>query len=357
MSKNTIIGKILKFNLTLVLVGLFSGCLPVFAFTSDTSLDIKYNNFDYSRIFYYREGINARESLFSYPESIDILAPQSYAFDENAKLQGSINEEVLKFTKEKNIRVMPLVTNGSFGQMSLVALLNNKKNQKSAIKQMISEAKKNDFIGWQIDFEQMNVEYKDKFSEFVELASKDFHKKGLILSVAVIAKISDNPSDYKNTLWNDLIGVYDYKKISDSSDFVSIMSYDAPDSKGAISPYPWLVNVLDYSLKFIPANKLSLGIPLYYWKWDDARGKITGIGGFEGLKIALSTYNPTLGYSEIDKAPYLKYVRNKKANTIWYENEISISEKLELINRYKLHGFSAWALGLELPAIHLVVKK
>lgn len=341
----------------MVFVGIFSTCLPVFALSTDNNLDLEGKNFDYTRVFYYREGSNARESLFTYPESIDILAPQSYAFDENGDLKGSISKEVLDFANEKMIKVMPLVTNGSFGQKSLVALLNDTKQQKKAIKQMISEAKKNNFIGWQIDFEQMNVEYKDKFSEFVESMGRDFHKKGLILSVAVIAKISDVPTDYKNTLWVDLIGVYDYKRISDASDFVSIMSYDAPDSKGAIAPYPWLLKVLDYTIQFIPKNKISLGIPLYYWKWDDVRGKITGIGGFEGLKIALSTYNPTLGYSDTDKAPYLKYVRNKKANTIWYENEVSIKSKIDLISKYELHGFSAWALGLELPAVHLVVQK
>ncbi len=349
------IKRILYIN-SLILALLLS--LPIFTFTTGQGLEVEAEEqYDDVQVFYYREGENARESLFTNYESIDILAPQSYAFDEKGSLKGSVSKEVLDFTKKKNMKVMPLVTNGSFGQKSLVAVLNNPTIQKKAIKQMVDEARKNNFIGWQIDFEQMNVEYKDKFTLFVKKASEALHKKNLILSVAVIAKFSDIPSDYKNTLWTDLIGVYDYKKIGEYSDFVSIMSYDAPDSKGAISPYPWLVKVLEYSLKYIPKEKLSLGIPLYYWKWDDVRGKITGIGGFEGLKIALGSYNPKLGYDNVVKAPYLKYVRNKVANTIWYENEVSIKEKMLLLEKYKLHGFSAWALGLELPATHLVFRE
>jgi spore germination protein len=354
MSHKSIMKKLI---LSMILASIFSICLPVFAFTTDNGLDLNSKNHDYTRIFYFRNGTNARESLFTNYASIDILAPQSYSFNENSELEGSIPEDVLSFAQSKKIRVMPLVTNANFGQKSLASVLNSTKNQKSAIKQMIDEAKRNDYIGWQIDFEQIGFEYKDKFSEFVERASRDFHKKGLILSVAVIAKISDTPSDYKNTLWNDLIGAYDYKRIGDASDFVSIMSYDAPDSKGAVAPYPWLIKVIDYSIKYIPSHKISLGIPLYYWKWDDERGKITGIGGFEGLKIALSTYKPKLGYSDVDKAPYMKYKRNKKSNTIWYENEVSIKEKINLIDKYKLNGFSAWALGLELPAVYLAISK
>lgn len=353
MKKKTFI----KGVMVIIFAGVLGAWLPVFALVTDNSLDYKEERFDYTRVFYYRDGTNARESLFANYESIDIFAPQSYAFDGGADLKGSVPEEVLDFVKEKDIKIMPLVTNGSFGQESLKTILGDTKKQKQAIKQMVTEAKKRDYIGWQIDFEQMNVAYKDKFSLFVERIGKEFHKNGLVLSVAVIAKISDTPSDYKNTLWVDLIGVYDYKRISDASDFVSIMSYDAPDSKGAIAPYPWLLKVLDYSLKFIPSQKLSLGIPLYYWKWDDVRGKITGMGGFEGLRIALGTYNPKLGYSSKDQAPYLKYTRNKVSNTIWYENEISIKSKIDLISEHRLHGFSAWALGLELPAVHIVMEK
>jgi spore germination protein YaaH len=311
---------------------------------------------DFDRIFYFRNSQSARESLYTNKDSVDILAPQSYWFDDSGVLTGGVPVEVLEFTKKNSIDVMPLVTNGEFGQKSLKSILMNRKIQDKAIKSMIDEALDKNFIGWQIDFEQMNVEYKDRFNAFVERARDRMHAKNLILSVAVVTKISDNPLDYKKTLWKDLIGVYDYKFLGEVCDFISIMSYDAPDSKGAIAPYPWLVQAIEYALAYVPPQKISLGIGLYYWKWSDARGRIEGIGGFEGLKTALSEYNPKLGYSETDRAPYLKYIRNKKAYTIWYENDQSVKEKIELIKRYNLAGFSAWAIGLEVPSVHLAIQ-
>jgi spore germination protein YaaH len=338
---------------TLVACVLF---VPQFAVAYDIkTLDRDGQRFD--RIFYFRNSPSARESLYTNKDSIDILAPQSYSFDDEGVLTGKVPDEVLAFTNTNHIDVMPLVTNGAFGQKSLVSILENRSIQDKAIKSMIAEARVNGFIGWQIDFEQMNVKYKDQFSEFIENAVRKFHSKNLILTVAVVTKISDNPTDYKKTLWNDLIGVYDYKRLGESADLISIMSYDAPDSKGAIAPYPWLVTAIEYAIKQIPPQKISLGIGLYYWKWSDVRGKLEGIGGFEGLKTALSQYNVKLGYSDTDKAPYMKYIRNKKSYTIWYENDQSVKEKISLIKSYGLDGFSAWALGLELPSVHLAVQR
>jgi spore germination protein YaaH len=65
-------------------------------------------------------------------------------------------------------------------------------------------------------------------------------KNNLKLSVAVIAQVSENPDDYPNNLWQRIIGVYDYSRLSFSSDFISIMSYDDPNSIGPVAGYAWL---------------------------------------------------------------------------------------------------------------------
>ena len=49
---------------------------------------------------------------------------------------------------------------------------------------------------------------------------------GLVSSVAVVAQVSENPSDYKAGLWDKVIGAYDYQALGASVDFVSLMSYE-----------------------------------------------------------------------------------------------------------------------------------
>ena len=312
--------------------------------------------YDYLRIFYYREGKMARESLFANPEHIDVLAPQIYSFNASGKLVGKINPDILEFAKKQNIKIMPLVTNGNFNKNTSHAILDDSAKQAVAIEAMINEAKQNNYWGWQFDFEQIDASYRDKFSAFIKKASDALKKNGFIASVAVVAQTSENPSDYPNDIWKKVAGVYDYQFLGASADFISVMSYDDPWSIGPVTRYPWLKKVLDYSVSQIPASKISMGIPLYYWHWNDTTGARLGSGGRQGIYNIFKKYKTSIGYNPELGASFVTYWKNAKRHIIWYENAKSITKKIELISQYKLHGFSAWALGLELPSVFSAIK-
>jgi len=349
-------GKFLKRALK---VFLFSAI--VFAFTGviflNASAATKSKSYNYSRIFYFRDGKLARESLFAHPGSIDVLAPQSYSFNDSGKLIGNVKSDILTFAKKHKIKIMPLVTNGNFSRNAYQAILDNTAKQDLAIKFLVDEAKNKGYWGWQFDFEQMDVSYRDKYSSFAGKAAKALKKNNLVFSVAVIAQISTNPNDYPNDLWQKTIGVYDYAALAANADFISVMSYDDPESTGPVVEYSWLKRVLDYSLKFIPNEKLSMGIPLYYWRWNNETGARVGIGGRRGIYKVFAKHKVSVNYDAEMEAAFLTYYNRAKQYTIWYENAASLAKKIELMASYKLHGFSAWALGLELPSIYGVIKK
>jgi spore germination protein YaaH len=312
--------------------------------------------YKYTKIFYYIDGDLAFQSLSTYPSSIDVVAPQSYSLDSTGNLKGSVDEKVLTFSKNHKIKVMPLVTNGKFSEAEYKAILNDTSIQDKAINALVTEGKKFGYWGWQIDFEGMDFSYRDKYSAFIKKAYDVMKQNNLVFSVAVIAKISDNPEDYPNDLWQKTIGVYDYATLTDNSDFISLMSYDDPNSIGPIVEYSWLKQVLSYSIKFVPHEKLSLGIPLYYWQWNNISGEKIGAGGREGIYNVFNKHKVVVSYSVKQEAPYLTYWSHTKQYIIWYENARSLKKKVNLIKQYKLNGFSAWALGLELPSIYGSVK-
>ncbi|MBI2099851.1 MAG: hypothetical protein HYT48_00745 [Candidatus Vogelbacteria bacterium] len=312
---------------------------------------------DYLRIFYYRDGPRALASFLKHPQSIDVLAPQSYTFNSEGALEGKISPDILAVAQARGIKVMPLITNKGFSQQSFKNLLDDESKQTPAIQALVDEAVKNKFWGWQVDFEQMDLSYRDKFSAFIKKLSEALQKNGLVASVAVIAQVSENPNDYPKDLWQRIIGVYDYRALASSADFISVMAYDDPISRGPVARYSWLKQVLAHSLRSIPAAKLSLGIPLYYWKWNMLTIKRVETGGNQGIQHVLTKRKFTRGYSSEHEAPYLFFRANGNYYTVWYENARSIKKKLELITTNGLHGFSAWALGLEVPEVHEAVKR
>jgi spore germination protein YaaH len=306
------------------------------------------------KIFYFKDNTKALTSLFLHPSYIDVLAPQAYSIDDSGALTGTIDPTILSFTQKNNIKMMPLVANKGFSKSTAEAILDDPSKQDLAINSLITEAGQQKYWGWQMDFEQIDASYKNKYSTFIEKMSAAFKVHNLVLSVAVIAQISSNPSDYPNDLWNRIIGVYDYSSLSSNADFVTVMSYDDPSSTGPIAPYPWLEEVINYSLKFIPAGKLSLGIPLYDWKWNNTSGKLIGIGGYTDVQNTLKRQHATTGYSIINQAPFIKYTIKKNHYEVWYENAKSVAKKISLIKQYGLQGFSAWVLGLETPNVYSV---
>jgi spore germination protein YaaH len=342
---------------TLVFLGfLVSGALVGLKAEAASKINTPKKASSILKVFYFKDDPAARTSLFEHPNSINVLAPQVYSLNDAGLLSGTIDPQILAFTEKHKIKVMPLVTNANFSNDTAEAIFGDSAKQDTAINALITEAEQQKYWGWQIDFEGMNASDKDQYSAFIKKMSTSFQEHNLILSVAVIAQISNNPSDYPKDLWGRVIGVYDYSALASSVDFVSIMSYDDPDSKGPISPYPWLKKIITYSLKYIPPQKLSLGIPFYYWQWNTDSGKLISVGGYAGVKNTLKKRHVIAGYSVTNQAPYLKYVVKKNHYMLWYENSKSVAEKISLIKKYKLQGFSAWLLGLETPTIFSALK-
>jgi spore germination protein YaaH len=292
------------------------------------------------------------ESFKKNARKIDIIAPQIYGVTDKGELFGAPDMEFLEVARVSKVKIMPLVVNSSFKQSVMEKILTDTVIQDKIILALITEAKVNDYWGWQFDFEQMPSTWREQYSDFCARAGKEFKAHNLIFSIAVIAQHSDKPEDYVKNVWEKIAGVYDFRALGQSADFISIMSYDQPDSKGPVASLYWMQKVVEYALTQIPAEKISVGVPFYWWKWDDKTGKLVDIGGYKRVK-ELADLNPyaKFSWSEADGTAYVKYKKAGQPYTLWYENQQSFLSKISLVDKYNLHGFSAWVLGLEDPRI------
>lgn len=335
----------------------------IFSFVSQTLAQEK----KLEGLWYYTETPRSRESLFRNISKINILGPQTYELQMDGKIKSTMKDDVINLAQKNKVKIMPLLanTNGKyFNQKTILNLLDNTENWEKVSKYMREEAFKNSYWGWQLDLENIPVGHKGKFTEFVKYLRQEFDKPEnpyrLTLSIAIVSKISDNPADYQASYWKNWAGAYDYKILASSTDFLSVMAYDQPNSPGPVATIAWSKKVLDYSLKNIPADKISFGIPVYSWAYRAKEKKQFTMVDFPFVYKKLTHFdkrdrkNMTTGagtskfYGNIS---WVSYNQSGKNYTIWYEDKNSFKVKFDQLQRANVRGFSAWVLGDEDPKI------
>ena len=332
----------------IILLSLFS----VFLFPQNSSA-AQYN---LEKIFYLPK-YNAEKGVESLSENwqkIDILAPQYHVVNANFTVSGNFGPKLKKAIKDHKLKVMPLVANANFSQKIIHNLLTSKAGQDKVISYLIQGAQSNGYIGWQFDFENINYQDKDLYTAFIQKAYPLFQENKLILSIVAVSRTTD----YEDTdAFKNWAGAYDYKKLAESSDFISLMAYDDPNSLGPVASVDFVNKTLSYVKDKIPAGKLSLGVPLYYWKWDADKNKKVGSGLYKNILAIASSFRHVLSFDQSLGVSCLSYSYKNKKYKVWFEDKQSFQEKLNIATDNNLRGFSAWLLGGEDPDIWSILPK
>lgn len=308
-------------------------------------------------LFYFYNNVYGFSNFKKNSSTIDIIAPQVYTvgYDLKVKKPSRNSIKLLKEAKKKKTQTMPLLVNADFSKVLMSDILLNTKAQDEIIEFMIKEADTYDFIGWQFDFENINHLDRAMYTAFVAKTYQKMKEHNLQFSVAVIPRSRAYDPTSSNQDWSS---AYDFKEIAKHADFVSLMSYDDPYSVGPVASLPYTTKILDYMLTQMPAEKISLGIPMYCWKWDtDTNTRVQSLTH----KIALKDYqkgkNKDREYDAVLGAEKFTYTRKGSNYATWCESEESIEAKLALIEQKNLRGFSAWALGQEPTWLWKLLKK
>jgi len=299
------------------------------------------------RLFYAFPNEKGITSLKKNHRNIDIFAPQIYTVGFDLKIKKHTKEEkkILREAKRKKVDIMPLIVNDQFNQSLMSTLLLQPQAQDEIIAFMIKEAKKHGYIGWQFDFENLNHRDRYLYVAFAKKAYDALSAENLLFSIAVIVR-ADEYNPY--AAYQDWSSGYDYKRLGENSDYLSLMTYDDPKSVGPAASLMYVRNVLDYMVEQVPSEKLSLGIPLYCWKWTN--GVRTRSTTFDiSIEELNEGENGSQGYDSTLGNEWIKWknTENGKDYIAWCDGIKGVQAKIDMINEYKLKGFSAWAIGQE----------
>lgn len=249
------------------------------------------------------------------------------------------------------------------------AILNSDVAQNKLISSVIAEIKSRKLDGINVDFEytgKPEQKYQQKFTLFSKKVNQALKKQNpnTKLEISVLPRSARVPELMDFTA---LAPVYD--------NFIG-MSYDfnggSGTNAGPIAPitgfkenkYFFDVTTMYEDLeRYIPKNKIIMGVPHYGWDWAVEDGKkilsTTLLQTDETNSAAVMSYARALENKNLKKSqclfddyamePWCWYTDPKTNidHQVWFENKKSIGIKYDFANKRNFGGIGIWVLGYD----------
>lgn len=193
--------------------------------------------------------------------------------DGTLKDQGHLESEswqnLFDRAREKHVAIIPTITTGNGAQIETI--LGTTTTRNAHIANILAMVKDGNYDGVDIDYENRTKNSIDDFSTFLTDLKKGLKDKTLVCTIEPrtpadsLWKVVPKPLPYSN----------DYAVIARVCDSVQVMAYDQQradiklnSARVGLPYYPnadpvWVEKVIKNTLKSIPKEKLSLGIPTY----------------------------------------------------------------------------------------------
>lgn len=304
-------------------------------------------------IFYYVPSDDAWASLSSHAGKIPILAPQVFMLQEDGTLRGTVEERVRLLAAGRGIRLMPLLANEK--PEAAHNLLVDLGRRKQVIAEALRLCVEAGCVGLQVDIEGVLDADGKSFTEFIREAAQAFHEQHLQLSVALPTPLlTPVPGEKYAEYFSGFVVYREPWALADIApyvDSISLMTYGQfgkGTPPGPVASYDWVEQSIRYALESVPREKLSMGLGFWAYRWCGAQITYSGYPEIEGLMAGNRAKRRWHGRH---RSPWFEYDEVPGCRTTaWFEDRRSLHEKLKLVRKYHLRGFSAWRLGQEDPA-------
>lgn len=246
-------------------------------------------------------------------------------------------------------RVIPTVRASDPAQDQAVdVILASRETRDAHVRNLVQLSQQEGFAGVDIDYPRVNPELRGSFSTFIEDLAQELHAAGRVLTVTLPMPVRSGTDWYH--------GAYDWVRITSYANQVKLYSEVDPTLFHTRMP-----EVLDHLRRGVDMRKLSLVVGresyertvggLYALTLYDALARAATVevrsdpfvapGGL--VELVGRNMSPEEGASGLywdDQALAVafRYPAEDGPRTVWLENALSLSYKLDLAQRYGLGG-------------------
>lgn len=301
------------------------------------------------------------------------ISPVWYEVKEDGSLitkYPSNRSELENLLRSQNIKIVPAIA--MFDHELFTKVLQNPENLQRHIDAIVNVVISNNYDGIDLDYESTKLDDKEKYFDLIKALSTKLHAKNKVLVTSVVAQWGENivyPS-LKETR-----KVQDWSELAKYVDEIRIMAYDYTFIKanlpGPIAPLNWVRQVAEYAITEAPAEKFSLGIALYAYRWQTSKSNpdfnytVNFMENFQGnnsaeayqysdVKNILKNNGKT---SEFDGETLFTYENGDKKYALSYFTEENLKAHIDLAEEFGFKGVCYWRLGNEATQLKLASSK
>lgn len=292
---------------------------------------------------------NARLALPDLEKNVDkinTIFPEWFFIDTvTHRLQTRIDSAGLKVMKQKNLRIMPILSNfnsskNNFDGKLLHSILKDSVSEDNFIKQVADTLSYYHLNGINVDFEEIAEKTNVPLTIFQRKLYEALHKRNLLVSMDVEPKNND----------------YDYGKLSDYNDYIILMAYDEYNSStgpGPISAQKWIEDALSWTSDKIDPSKIILGVAGFGYSWSD--GKIDSLPlTYDDAINKAQTIGAKVIYDDDTYNLHYDYVTQSESDStdivhheVWFTDAATTFNILRFSDEFPVAGTAIWRLGSE----------
>jgi spore germination protein YaaH len=321
-------------------------------------------------LFWMSNNLTSVNSFMAHKDKIDILSPTWYQIDETGLVSGEPQPVVLKAAKDAHMTIIPLFA--LFNPEKAHVLFNDQKAQDAMNQAFLRECKENGYDGINFDVEDVMEVDRDGLSAMVKKTAELLHREHLQVQIDVVPGAPGHAGEtaFGKWIFQEWRSAYDLKALADAVDLICLMTYDQHThwtTPGPVGGWGWTNDNLNYALKFVPREKLSLGIALYGYHWytgDPGLNKKEKTPNITAEYISQAnavylrdTYGGKEQWDEVDHTPWFYFYRDQMREWIFYTNKRAFNDRYVLAKENHLAGVCSWVLGEEDPEVWSALPK
>jgi spore germination protein YaaH len=314
--------------------------------------------------FWMGNGKASVDSFLAHKDKIDVISPTWYQIDETGLVTGEPQPVVLKAAHEAHLTVIPLFA--IFNHDKIHQLLGDPKAQEAMNAAFLRECQENGYDGVNLDIEDVMWTDKDGLSALVAKTAAVLHEHHLQVQIDVVPNAPGHAGEtaFGKWIFEEWRGGYDLKALGESVDTLCLMTYDQHThwtTPGPVGGWVWTKENLDYALKSVPKEKLSLGIAVYGYHWYtgdpglDKKDKTPNITAeyisYPNSIYLRDTYGGKTQWDEEERTPWFYFTRDQMREYVFYTNARAFMDRYDLAKQEGVFGVCSWVLGEEDPEI------